>query len=381
MKRLTIIILMMTLTITACLPKTSNSIIPSEAEIAITAEADLADQTAQEQSNAFRVQDALGREVEFEQLPERIVVSGKLRPMIVDFLYLFESSARKILAIEAGGQASENFIELIDATIKEKYTLEKGAGAEQIAPLGPDLVIMKTSMRETVGEQLEKINIPVVYVDFETIESTYRDIILLGELLGEGERALEIVRHYQEVYESLQSNLAAENGSAQVLMLQVTDGEQKYAFNVPSAAFLQTALVEAAGGSAVWKEATPAGGWSEVNLEQVTAWDAEHIFIINYQGKAGQIIEALAQEETFRSLKAWKNGQVKAFPFDYISWDQPDTRWLLGYAWLVYELNLDALTDQEMRDIVVDFYHFFYGLDEEEILTTIIPKVEKYFQE
>jgi len=331
------------------------------------------------QPSGVSVVDALDRQVTFEEYPAKIVVAGKLRPMIVDFLYLFESSAEKIIAIEAGGQASENFIALIDDNIENKYSLEKGATAEQIAPLEPDLVILKSSMKESVGDQLEKINIPVVYVDFETIDQIYRDIRTLGQVLGESERAEEIVLKYQDLYTEFKGYVTDSTAGKQTVLMQISDSENQYAYEVPSVSYLQTGMVEDAGGDVIWKEAAQAGGWNEINLEQLNVWDPDQIFVINYQGNAKDIITDLKASQPFGSLKAVANDQLKAFPFDYISWDQPDTRWILGYSWLVYQLNPDAVSREQMLAEISDFYQFFYSLDEQQIEQNIIPKVADYY--
>ena len=113
------------------------------------------------------VVDALGRNVVINKNPSRIVIAGKQAPMLTNFLYLFQSTNQKLLAIEKRKQSGDDFLNLIDSKVGDKYILEKGAGAEQIAPLNPDLVILKSSMRESIGNQLETLSIPVIYVYFD----------------------------------------------------------------------------------------------------------------------------------------------------------------------------------------------------------------------
>ena len=47
--------------------------------------------------------------------------------------------------------------------------LERGAGPEQIAPVAPDAIVLKTAAVEGLGEPLEELGIPVVYVGMETV--------------------------------------------------------------------------------------------------------------------------------------------------------------------------------------------------------------------
>jgi len=268
---------------------------------------------------------------------------------------------------------------LIDENIGSKYTLEKGASAEQIAPIEPDLVILKSSMKESIGDQLEKINIPVIYVDFETVDQIYRDIRILGQLLNENDRAEEIVAEYQNLFSEMQSFVDENTDEKNTVLVQITDSDQQYAYEVPSANWLQTAMVEVAGGNAAWKEAAQAGGWTEVNLEQINVWDPEYMFVINYEGSANEIVANLTTSEPFSSLKAVKEGNFKAFPNDYLSWDQPDPRWILGYSWLVYELNPDKIERDVMLEKTAHFYEFFFGLDQQLIKQEILPRVVDNF--
>lgn len=380
MKKIIYCLLLGIIFISAC--SLQGNIVSTEAEeaasVVIQAE-DVQDDTSGAEITGFTVTDALGRDVAFEEYPKNIVIAGKLRPMIVDFLYLFESSADKIAAIEAGGQASENFITLVDENIESKYTLEKGASAEQIAPVEPDLVILKSSVKEDLGDQLETIGIPVVYINFETVDEIYRDILILGAVLGENERAEEIVARYEELYTEFKGYVDASKEGKSAVLMQITDSEQQYAYEVPSVSYLQTVMVEEAGGEVLWADAAQAGGWNEVNIEQVNVWDPDQIFVINYQGKADEIIASLSAEKPFSSLDAVQNNKISAFPFDYISWDQPDPRWILGYSWLVYKLNPDAVSQDRMLELVFDFYKFFYGLDKQKIDENILTRVVDYY--
>ena len=66
---------------------------------------------------------------------------------------------------------------------EQKLILEKGAGVEQISPINPDLIILKTSMKDEIGTGLEKVGLPVLYVSFEDIEKIYEDIQIIGKVL------------------------------------------------------------------------------------------------------------------------------------------------------------------------------------------------------
>lgn len=321
------------------------------------------------------IRDALAREVILEDVPQDIVVAGKQTPMLVNFIYLFENAPERIRAIENRSQSGIEFITLLDERIQDKYTLEKGAGAEQIAPANPDLVILKSSMQDTIGVQLEAIHIPVVYVDFESIEDIYRDVRILGNIFDEEERGEEIVSRYESWFNAIQETIQTEDAGSKetVLMIQAVDEDQKFSFNVPPDEWLQTALVEEAGAEPIWKGQDFAGGWTEINFEQIAAWDPDYIFIINYQGNGLQIQQELSQDPLWQELTAVQEKQLKAFPFDFISWDQPDPRWILGFQWINEQVHPDMDFKPNLQELTVDFYSAFYGLDEDTISEKIFP--------
>ena len=200
---------------------------------------------AQEPVSEIKIVDALGREINFERPPSRIVISGRQTPMLTHFFYLFDSANEKILAIENRSQSTEAFISLIDDQIGDKYLIERGASAEQITPLNPDAVVMKTGMRESVGLLLEELSIPVIYVDFESIDDTYRDLGVIASLLDEEVRGTEIVNSYKDMKRFIDDRIDTENDQVgpSVLILQSVKDGQVITFSVPSEDWLQTAMV------------------------------------------------------------------------------------------------------------------------------------------
>ena len=105
----------------------------------------------------------------FEQLPERIVIAGKAVFMITDALYLFPEARQRVVAMPGSAvQFSSSFLSLIDPAFStEKTFLEGQVGPEQIAPTQPDVVLMKSYMKGSLGDPLEQLGIPVVYVELE----------------------------------------------------------------------------------------------------------------------------------------------------------------------------------------------------------------------
>lgn len=314
---------------------------------------------------SLTVTDALGREVVLATPPSRIVLAGKALFMIADAVYLFPQASSRIVALGKTGQGSSNFIALIDPQFEAKVTLQQDAGAEQIAAVNPDLVIMKSSQASSLGKSVEAVGIPVIYVDFETPEQYTRDLEILGKVFDDEARAQQVAAFYQDKVNAIQSAVQEAASRPKVLMLYYTEKEGTVAFNVPPMNWMQTRMVEIAGGEPVWSSANPGNGWATVTLEQIAAWDADQIFIITYTQNASDVVAALKSDAQWQALRAVKEGHLYAFPADLYSWDQPDVRWILGLTWLAGRLHPQQFPQLDMVQEARQFYQVLYGLNEQ----------------
>ena len=337
---------------------------------------------ANPKSDPITILDALGREVLIESAPTRIVIAGRQTPMLTHFFYLFENAGDKILAIENRTQTTEEFIKQIDKGIGEKYLLERGATAEQIVPLNPDVVLIKSAMRETVGLQLEEIGVPVVYVDFESIDDIYRDINIIAGLLADQERGDWLINEYQKMVAEIENKIKSKDERVKpaVLLLQVENEDQTYVFKVPASDWLQTNLIERVGAFPVWKDQIQGGGWSEVNIEQIASWNPDYFFIVNYNGQAPHIIAEIQDDEIWSQLSAVKNDHIYPFIYDFISWDQPDPRWILAYAWLANRLYPDSHPAISVQQQIEYFFSSFYFIEDQQLLSDMKNRLNEFFR-
>jgi iron complex transport system substrate-binding protein len=321
------------------------------------------------------VVDALGRTVEFTELPQRIVVAGKSSLTIINALYLFPEAKERVTGLVVGRQKPGKFLSFVDPEFDQKKVLEVEAGPEQIAPLKPEVVIVRSFMEEQLGKPLEQVDLPVVYVDLETPEQYFRDVSTLGQLFGNEARAQEIQDFYQARLDRLDEGLKGlgDEQKPRVLLVQYSDQGGEVALNVPSASWLQTTEAELAGGIPVWKEAAQGGGWTVVNFEQIAAWDPDQIFVVSYGADPADVVAGLEANAQWQALKAVQEGQLYAFPGDVYSWDQPDPRWVLGTFWLASKMHPERLEGLDLMDEVQAFFGQMYGMEEPTIREQVVP--------
>ncbi len=315
---------------------------------------------------SFTVNDALGREITFEQAPQRIVLAGKALFMVADAIYLFPEAGQNIVALGSTGQGSGNFIPMIDPTFADKISLASDAGAEQIAAAQPDCVIMKSSNAEKLGKPLEELKIPVVYLDFETPDQYERDLASLGQLFQNPDRAAEVAAFYQGKVDSISQTVSSltDDQKPRTLILYYNEKDGAIAFNVPPLSWMQTLIVQTAGGNPVWADANPVDSWTKVSLEQVAAWNPDIIFIVAYFNPVDDVVASLKADPQWQALDAVKNDKIFGFATDVYSWDQPDTRWILGLTWVAGKLHPDLFPDLDMAKEAQTFYQELYGIDE-----------------
>ena len=326
-------------------------------------------------STAFTLTDALGREVKFEKAPERIVLTGKALFMVADAIYLFPEAGERIAGYASTAQGSSSFIPLIDPKAKDKEVLDGQAGPEQVAAVKPDVVILKSYLAEKVGKPIEALGIPVVYIDFETPEQYQRDLNTLGTLFQNQDRAKEVASYFASETEKLQQATAAltQEQKPKTLLVYYNSKDGAVAFNVPPMNWMQTTIVELAGGDPVWKDAATGNGWNKVTLEQIAAWNPENIFVISYAKPVDEVVATLKADSQWQALEAVKNGKLYGFATDIYSWDQPDVRWILGAKWLAVKLHPDLFKDVDMVKETQSFYQQLYGIDAAQFEKDILP--------
>lgn len=367
MKRITLFLLSLVLLLTACAPQATATPAPAPTEAPTAVPA-----TATPVDTSITIVDALGREVTLPAAPQRIVITGKALFMIADAAYLFPQAMDRIAGLGDAGQGSGNFIKLIDPNYAAKQVLDRDAGAEQVAALQPDLVLLKSYLADSVGAPIEALGIPVVYIDFETPEQYARDLAILGKIFGDEARAAEVAAFYQNKMDEIAAAVQ-DAPKPRVLLLYYNDKDGKVAFNVPPMSWIQTQMVQMAGGEPVWADANPAKGWTQVTLEQIAAWDADQIFVISYFKPAPEVVEALKADPNWQGIRAVQEGKLSPFAADLYSWDQPDPRWILGLTWLAGKLHPEAFPSLDMTAEAQTFYQTLYGLDEAFVTENIVP--------
>lgn len=319
---------------------------------------------------------SLGAQERLPFKPSRVVLGGRAVAMVADALYAFPEARSSVVSIAGTDQGLGTFLEAVEPGFLAKPGLDRSAGAEAYAALRPDLVILKSGMKASLGAGLSALRVPTLYVELETPEDYYADLAAIGRVYGAERRAVELIAYYKEIVDRVESTarLARAAGAAQprVLVVQASAG----AYQLPPDAWIQTRMVEMAGGAPVWKGQNPGSGWTTVGAEQIAAWNPDIVVIISYREDASKLAKAFAADPRFAGLRAVRDGRVRGYAQDFYSWDQPDTRWGLGLLWMSKLLHPERQRQLSLETEARRFFKLFYGLGDAAFEATILPRAQ-----
>lgn len=310
------------------------------------------------------ITDSTGNTASLTGIPQRIVYAGRASIMVSDALYMFSEAAERIVGVGLTNQGRGNFIKAIDPKYNQKINLGRSVGVEQIASGTPDLVILKDYLKKSVGAPVARLGIPVLYLNLETPNQYRADIAMLGRVFNDTKRAEEINKYYKNMQETITARTAGLKKKPDVLFLYHSSRDGKVAFNIPPKSWIQTRMIEIAGGRPVWINSATGKGWTKVNLEQIAFWNPDQIYIVAYKQNEKEVVKEIKNSPLWKNLKAVKNNAVKAFPVDYYSWDQPDSRWILGTAWLATKIHPELFHDINIKSITKKFYKKLYFMSD-----------------
>ena len=309
--------------------------------------------------------------------PQRIVQVGSSAFIILDALYMFPEASERVIAMADGNQGNGFFASDIDPRSEEKIINPRQVATEEILAQNPDLVVMKNFLKSPMGEPIERVGVKTLYLDLETPEAWKNDLAVIGDMFGNPDRAEELINLFDKRIAAVEEPLAdlKDSEKPRTLMLYWSVKDGKSAVNVPPLSWIQTRMVEMAGGDPVWKDADLGERWTKTNIEQIAAWNPDVIMVAAYHVDAEAAVKAIEADPVWSSLDAVKNNRLYAFPADYHSWDQPDARWLMGLTWTAGVLHPKRFPDLDMENEARSFFQDFFFLDEEAYDEFIAPRL------
>lgn len=219
-----------------------------------------------------------------------------------------------------------------------------------------DLAILPERFSSLV-ESFDEVGITaaVVLPSDESYDTIVQSLELVGALVGEDERAAEIITYFNASIAKVEALVADVEETPTALFL----GSSTSA-SVANGTMLQSMMMETAGIENLAKDVEGEGGFIEVSVEEIIGWNPEIIYIPSY---ASYTVDDILNDPAWSEIDAVKEGKVYVFPSETLEpWDYPTPSVALGLSWLVYTLYPDVYS---LDDVVADaneYYDFIYGV-------------------
>lgn len=312
------------------------------------------------------VTDSVGRTVQVPDDPQNIAALDSFSGSVAVL-----AGAGERLMGASGGVISN---EMLEEIYPDLGTLDQLSGnainVETLLAANVDVAMVKRDLYDNGEEtaKLDRMGIPYVVVDYDTLEGQMDAIRLVGEVCGPDaqEKANGIADYYQQTVDLVEDRTA-----------QLDEGEKVsvyHSINDPlltdGADSLGADWMERVGAVSVSAQEDGKGGTGDytATLEQVYAWNPDVVVCSTVDAK-----EAILADEQWQGLDAVENGNVYNLPVSTSRWGQRgDPETFLGMLWLGKTLYPDLYADIDLKQTVVSYYRDVIGLDVDDALWDVI---------
>lgn len=267
-------------------------------------------------------EDALGRKVELNHPPQRIL---SLVPAVTEILFALGLEERIVAVTEYCTYPPA-------AKDLPKVGEYADPGLENILLFRPDLVIASADMnRPALVERLEALKIPVYVVYPHTVDETLKTIKDIGQVSGAGIEAENITVMIRAQIAALQKKIAGKNHP------EVLEVVMLHPLTVAGPKTFVDDIIHLAGGNNVVTEGP--SRYPTWNPEALLTADPEAIIVSSYPGQPDPW-QFFAQ---WSQLRAVRNAKIIHIEADWIH--RPGPRMILGIKALAQALHPDIAFD------------------------------------
>ncbi|MFC0141329.1 ABC transporter substrate-binding protein [Erwinia mallotivora] len=316
----------------------------------------------------FVVEDVSGRKVEIKSEVKRVIL-GEGRQIFLLAAFDTQDPFKRVVGWrddlpKADFDSYQNYKNKYPQIVKLPTfggAKEGTFNVEQALTLHPDLVLMNLESKAATDEgklieKLDQLGIPVVFIDFreKPFENAEKSIRIMGQLVGNPQRAEEIIAFRNKQIAIVQDRLKNYHGKRPTVMIDRAGGyTDECCMSFGDENFGR--MVEVAGGSNIAKNLIP-GTFGTLNPEQIISARPDVVIVTganwkNYNTANGwvgvgpgadltvakQRLTALMARPAFRTLPVATNGNAHAIwhqfydsPYNFVAiqvmakWLHPD---------------------------------------------------------
>ncbi|GAB3713441.1 ABC transporter substrate-binding protein [Nocardiopsis oceani] len=222
---------------------------------------------------------------------------------------------------------------------------------ESTLALDPDVVVQWGDQGEQLTGPLEDAGVPVLGLTYGAQEDLEEWIEIFGVLLGQEERAEQIIGNYHEHLETIEAAVADTEDTPSVLYLnQASDG-----YTTNGAGTYQDYVIDLVGAENPAAELS--GSTVEVGIEQILEWDPDIVLLSHFDTVVPADIHA---DPLWEDVAAVQNDSVYRIPLGGYRWDPPNQESHLMWHWLARVVHPESDLEP-LRPEISSTYEFLYG--------------------
>lgn len=304
----------------------------------------------QELNTEISLVDQIGREVKLEKPAEKVISSYYISSSLMIALGLEENMIGIEMKANTRNIYKEAAPNLLDVPAMGN---SKTFNIEECAALEPDLVVLPVKLKE-YEEQLNALNIPVLFVNPETEEDFRECVKLIAQATGTSEKGEALLAAMDTIKAKVKASVKTDTEKKKVYF---AGGDS--ILKAATASMYQNELIQTAMGENVTADLN-GKGWTEITAEQLLSYNPD---VICLENGANTDIDAILNDVRFKDVEAIKNKQVYVFPSKLETWDTPNPSSALGIYWLSSILYPEAIAMEDVIKEAVKFYKDFYEID------------------
>jgi len=237
---------------------------------------------------SFSIVDDLGRVVEIESTPQRVVIAA---PVFTNYLVRLGISDRIVGVTD---------YDMFDA---EKIGQLTPLNIEKIVSLKPDIVIVSGGFQAAETYKLEKFNLKTVCFNQNNLDAIFRTMNILSAIFGVEETGQRLSAEANEKMLSISRDKAykipLENRKT-VFYSMISGSEVKDLWTCGQGSFLNE-VISLAGGVNITGNYSGANGWLPISVEFVASKNPD-VILVPYYYEGGE----KSTEQVIKSFSPWK---------------------------------------------------------------------------
>ena len=238
----------------------------------------------------------------------------------------------------------------------------------EMAEIDPDLVLIYRSQSETISG-FDMLQVPVVVINYGSLDQVHKGIRLLGEILHKEDRAEQIIAFHEETEAQVQAlvrDISPESKPSVLYLYNSSLVTQPIGFPVW--------MIEKAGGinaaADVQIPADATNNFVTLDSDTIYALDPDVIILSNFDSFTPEdVYNNNVAGMDWSGLRAVKNRQVYKIPMGIYRWSQPNAEAHLFMEWLGKLMQPEAFAEVDLRADTLEFYRtmFDYELSDKEL--------------